>query len=214
MKFFLFRKTKSIAKSAALIVLPISFSLISLHNSAIAGELPRPIIVHYENANSIYWKIRQLSISPIFDRPETTIAEFYLQRPSNVYIKMPGKQIFTDGDTLWTYLVEHKQIQKSSTGHIFNPFDIIDSKQTLYDVIFAEKGQAILKNRQLAVEPDSLCIRYQDDGTLKHIIYVDVNNNEIKLEFIKESFAKKQPRDIFVKNRPKDVQIIEIDKNE
>jgi outer membrane lipoprotein-sorting protein len=177
-----------------------------------ADELPQSIINHYRGSQSIYWKIRQITISPIFDKPETLVVEFFIERPSKMYVTMPQKQIYTDGETVWTYLEQHKQVQKSSEGHVFNPFDFVDSAQTSYKVISAASDQMVMKAIDQTMEPDSIMIRYNTKGKIRAADYYDLNGNKVKLDFIKETFGKGIPRNIFLKNLPKDVKTIDLDR--
>jgi outer membrane lipoprotein-sorting protein len=179
--------------------------------SAIAAEMPSDITNHYRAHNSIYWKIKQITKSPVFDMPETLTVEFYIERPNKLFAVMPNRQIYSDGDTVWIYLPDDKQIQKSLNGEFLNPFDFIDSAQTHFQVDAISGREMTMLAIDEMMEPDSLCVRYGKDGGLKSAGYLDANENAIELIFIKEAFSKSIPKDIFIKKLPKDVEIINLD---
>lgn len=178
----------------------------------LAAELPSPIKKHYRGCHSIYWKIKQVTISPIFDKPETVLVEFYIDRPNKIYVIMPQKQIYSDGETVWTYLAEYKQVQKDVGERIFNPFDFIDSSQTNYEVKTGGKSEMIMQAIDKTLEPDNVNIRYKIDGRLETASYLDLNGNTVKLDFLKEAFGKGIPKKLFLNHLPKDVKIIDFDK--
>ncbi len=179
----------------------------------LAADMPSLIKKHYRGHDSIYWKIRQITYSPVFEQSETLAVEFYVERPNKLFIRMPDRQIYSDGETTWVYLPDDKQIQKSLNGDFFNPFDLIDSAQTrfqIYSVSSAER-QIVMLSIDEIMEPDSLCLRYKQDGSLKLAGYLDANDNEIELVFDKEIFGKPIPDNIFIKKLPKDVELIDLD---
>lgn len=174
------------------------------------AEYPRPVTDHYLARESIYWKISQVTISPIFDEPETSLVEFYFEKPNKLYLSSLDQKIFAIEDTIWTYLIKHNQIQKSLGGTIFNPFDFIDTSQSVYRVVESDKNHIILKSNDEALEPDSLLIEFEKGGLISSVIYLDTNENEVILHFIEESFDKAIPRDNFLVNMPEGVEIIDI----
>lgn len=187
--------------------------LVLLIGQTLAADMPSLLKNHYRGHDSIYWKIKQVTYSPVFEQAETLTVEFYIERPNELFALMPDRQIYSDGETTWVYLPEDKQIQKSLNGDFFNPFDLIDSAQTrfqIYSVSSAER-QIVLLSIDEILEPDSLCLRYKQDGSLKTAGYLDANDNEIELLFSKEVFGKTIPDDVFIKKIPKDVEIIDLD---
>jgi outer membrane lipoprotein-sorting protein len=191
----------------------LAISLLIFAGKAISAEMPSLIKNHYRDQNAIYWKIQQVTYSPVFEKAETVTVEFYLERPNRLFALMPDRQIYSDGETLWVYLPEDKQIQKSLNGEFLNPFEFIDSSQTRYQVHTAKESnrEVTLMAIDEITEPESLCVRYKDDGGLKTANYLDANENEIELTFVKETFAKTIPKDIFIKKLPKDIEIIDLD---
>jgi outer membrane lipoprotein-sorting protein len=185
----------------------IAFSYIS---NVYAIELPTAVSKHYDGQQTIYWKIRQISISPLFDQPETVMVQFHIQKSNKMYITMPKKMIYTSGDTVWVYLPDQKQVQKQIGDQVFNPFSLIDNSQQYYKVLSVDKNSMRLKRADETVEPESLEVSYLPNGRLGSVSYFDVNENEIRLEFTKESFSKKFPTNIFLKSLPKDVQVIDL----
>lgn len=175
-----------------------------------SAEFPVSVKEHYSNKQTIYWEIQQISISPIFDEPETTLVKFYFQKPHQLFIVTPDKHIYSHGDTLWSYLIYHKQIQKSISEHFFNPFDFIDSAQTYYKVVADEGGTMILISVDESMEPDSLQIRYNESGKIIKVEYQDINDNRVIFEFLKESFSETIPDDNFLNNIPEGVEIIDL----
>jgi|GEM_PF-1753783 outer membrane lipoprotein-sorting protein len=178
-----------------------------------AADMPSPIKNHYRDRGSVYWKIKQVTYSPVFEHSETLAVEFFIERPNKIYAVMPDKRLFFDGETTWVYLPEDKQIQKSINGDFFNPFDLIDSAQTRFQIhsVSPSRREFVMLSIDEIMEPDSLTVRYDSDGGLKEAGYVDTNDNRITLLFIKESFNKKIPTDIFAVKPPKDVEIINLD---
>jgi outer membrane lipoprotein-sorting protein len=182
-------------------------------NPILAADMPSLIKKHYRGRDSIYWKIKQITYFPVFEQSETLAVEFYVERPNKLFIRMPDRQIYSDGETTWVYLPDDKQIQKSLNGDFFNPFDLIDSAQTrfqIYSVSLTER-QIVMLSIDEIMEPDSLCLRYKQDGSLIMAGYLDANDNEIELVFSKELFGKPIPDDIFIKKLPKDVEVIDLD---
>ncbi|MCP4584033.1 MAG: outer membrane lipoprotein carrier protein LolA [candidate division Zixibacteria bacterium] len=173
-------------------------------------EYPESLKDHYRDQNSIFWDIRQISISPIFDEPETSRVELYFQKPDRLFILSPEKQIYTANDTIWTYLVNHKQIQLVVGGQVFNPFDFLDSSQTYYEVISAGDNNVALKSMDQTMEPEGLEIYFNETGAITSVEYLDVNENKVKFELIDESFEKSIPVDIFINAKPEGVEIINI----
>lgn len=184
----------------------ILFPIVTSHTA----EFPDPLQNRYCNRELIYWNIRQVTISPIFDEPETTVVQFYFQKPHRLYIEAPGRYVLAEGDTIWTYLIDHKQIQKNIDGYVFNPFDFIDSAQTFYRVIFADSQKIDLKSVDESTEPDSLAIYFNKDGAISRVEHLDINDNRVMYEILEELFTKKIPDDNFLSNTPKGVEIIDI----
>jgi outer membrane lipoprotein-sorting protein len=173
-------------------------------------EFPASVKKYYSDKQTVYWEIRQISISPIFDEPETSLVEFYFQQPHRIFIVTLDKHIYYRSDTLWSYLINHKQIQRSIGEHFFNPFDFIDSTQTYYQVVADEGGTMTLINIDESMEPDSLQVRYNESGKIIGVAYQDVNDNRVIFEFLKESFLKTIPDDNFLNNIPEGVEIIDL----
>jgi outer membrane lipoprotein-sorting protein len=173
-------------------------------------EYPEPLKNYYQGRNSIFWDIRQISISPIFDEPETSSVELYFQKPDRLFIISADQQIYAANDTVWTYLVNHKQIQLVVGRQVFNPFDFLDSSQTFYEVTAAGENFAALKSSDQTMEPDSLEIYFIKTGAIERVEYLDANENKVIVELIEESFAKPIPDDNFVNSKPKGVEIIDI----
>ena len=144
---------KSLFFAAGLLVF-----LILQTNTCPAAKMPAPLLKHYSTRTVIFWKIRQINISPVFDEPESTVIDFYFEKPGKLYVAAPEQDIFIKGDTLWTYLIADKQVQKRTGGQAFNPFNFIDSTQSSYKVVQAEKRKVILKAKTEGLEPDSLAI--------------------------------------------------------
>jgi len=175
-----------------------------------ANDLPAVLISRYSHKASIFWKIRQVTISPIFDEPETTSVDFFINNHDSLYISTPQKQIFGIADTLWTYLPKHKQIQKHPGSQVINPLAFIDSSQSLYRVLSANDQMVILKSIDENSEPDSVAIHYGKDGAIDRAEYLDANQNKVVMEFLDESFAKSIPRDNFMNNPPPGVELIDL----
>lgn len=191
----------------------VAFILYLMTGSLIAADLPSVLKSHYRGHDSIYWKIKQITYSPVFEQAETLAVEFYIERPNKLLVNMPDRQIYFDGETSWVYLPDDKQIQKSLNGDFFNPFDLIDSAQTRFQIfsVSSVEREIVMLSIDEIMEPDSLCVRYNKNGSLKAASYLDANENEITLLFIKENFGRSIPGDIFIKKPPKDVEIIDLD---
>lgn len=175
-----------------------------------ATDFPAAVKSRYGQKASIYWKIRQITISPIFDEPETTNVEFFINRHDSLFISTPQKQIFGIGDTLWTYLPKHKQIQRHPGVAVFNPLVFIDSSQSLYKVLSADEHTVILESSDENMEPDSVAIYYGKNGAIEKAEYLDANRNKVMMDFENESFAKGIPRDNFLSDPPPGVEIIDL----
>jgi len=173
-------------------------------------EYPEPLKNHYNDQSSIFWDIRQISISPIFDEPETSRVELHFQRPDRLFILSPGKQIYAANDTVWTYLIKHKQIQLIVGRQVFNPLDFLDSSQIYYEVTATGDNYVALRSTDQTMEPDSLEIYFKETGAITRVEYLDINDNKVIFELIDESFSKPIPDDIFVSNKPEGVEIINI----
>lgn len=195
------------------IITAIALLILSPRGPALAAEMPSTIHNHYRGHDSIYWKIKQVTYSPVFEQAETLDVEFFIERPDKLFARMPDRQIYFDGDTTWVYLPEDKQIQKSLNGDYFNPFDLIDSAQTRFQIYSTSTAarEIVMLSIDEIMEPDSLSVRYNSDGSLNAASYLDANDNEITLLFIKENFSKTIPNDIFIKKIPKDTEIIDLD---
>ena len=175
------------------------------------AELPDPLKNHYNNQQMIYWNIRQITVSPIFDEPETTIVQFYFEKPHSLFIETSRQHIYAKSDTIWTYIIEHQQIQKKLGGYVFNPFDFVDDTQTYYRVVNTNNKKVTLKSVEVNAEPDSLEIQYNIDGVIERIKYLDINDNLVVYEIIDESFSKPIPEDNFLINVPDGVKIVDLD---
>lgn len=198
--------TKNILMMAAFILAMILFPMVISYTA----EYPAPLKNYYGGKASIYWQIRQITISPVFDEPETALVKIFFHKPDTLFIKAPDQQIFAVGDTIWTYLIQHKQIQKSISAGFFNPFDFIDSSQTLYQVAGSADRQVILKSIEKTTQPDSLEINYAESGAITSAGYKDVNDNKVVLQFVEESFSKLIPADNFHNKTPDGVEIIDL----
>jgi len=173
-------------------------------------EYPDQFKKHYQEQNTVYWQICQISISPIFDEPETSRVELYFRRPDCLFIVSPDQQIYASGDTVWTYLVNHKQIQRTIGTRVFNPFDFLDTSQTFYETLQVTDNFIVLKSLDETLEPDSLDIYYAGDGTVLKVEYLDTNDNKVIFDIKEESFTKGIPEDNFVIKRPEGVEFIDI----
>jgi len=187
---------------ALMIALPVVLSF--------TGEYPKPALDRYLNKDNVYWKIEQINISPIFDEPETTIIELYFQKPDKLYLVTDLNLVLTSADTIWTYSPENRQIQKTIGGGVFNPFDFIDTTQAHYQVVESDANSVSLKCVDDSLEPDSLRVIYTGEGAIKSISYMDINENEIRLLFIDESFERLIPKDNFLTNTPEGVELIDL----
>jgi outer membrane lipoprotein-sorting protein len=174
------------------------------------AEYPDPLLNHYGGHDSVYWKIRQITISPVFDEPETSMVELYFQKPYTLFIESQDQQIYAEGDTTWTYLIKHKQIQKTITGVLFNPFDFVDTSQGYYKVVSASDNQVTLRSDEKDIEPDSLTIDFKPDGQISRVEYLDANENRVVMDFLDESFGKGIPSDNFMADKPDDVEIVDL----
>lgn len=204
---------ESVNRNRFYIVLAACLLATSIISQISAADMPLLIRNHYRGRNSIYWKIKQITYSPIFEQSETLAVEFFIERPNKLYIRMPNRQIYSDGETTWVYLPDDKQVQRSLNGDFFNPFDLIDSAQTRFQIysVSTTERQIVMLSIDEIMEPDSLCLSYKPDGSVKAANYLDANDNEVKLLFIKEIFGKTIPSDIFIKKLPIDVEIINLD---
>jgi len=63
----------------------------------LAADMPSLIKKHYRGHDSIYWKIRQITYSPVFEQSETLAVEFYVERTIKLFILMPDRQIYSYG---------------------------------------------------------------------------------------------------------------------
>ena len=198
--------TKNIVLMALFILTMILFPLVISQTA----EYPESFRDYYRGKASIYWEIRQITISPVFDTPETSLVNFYFEKPDTLFIESAQQQIFAIGDTFWTYVVPHKQIQKSIGSGVFNPFDFLDSNQTFYRVVSSGDGHIVLKGIDDTAQPDSLDIYYGNSGAITGVAYKDINDNQVELQFMKESFSKPIPSDNFHYKTPKGVEIINL----
>jgi hypothetical protein len=188
--------------TAVMIMLPAVLSF--------TAEYPRPIIEHYLNEDKVYWEICQITVSPIFDEPETSMVEVYFEKPGRLFLSTADRQIFAIEDTIWTYLKKHGQIQKAVGGTVFNPFDFIDTSQTFYQVLESDADYMILSCADRTTEPDSMRIEFNREGVITSIVYLDANENEVILQFLEESFVKAIPGNNFLVKKPEGVEIIDI----
>ncbi|MCD6161801.1 MAG: hypothetical protein J7K40_05235 [candidate division Zixibacteria bacterium] len=197
-------------RRAALMVLSITAMIFLPAVMLYTAEFPDALQKHYYNRQSIYWEIRQVTISPIFDEPETTLVKFYFNKPHSLFIKTANQEVYAIEDTLWTYRPKHKQIQKNIGGRVFNPFDFIDSAQTFYQVVAIDNGRLDLKRVDQSIEPDSLSISFNENGEVKRVEYPDLNENLVIYEILDESFTRQIPADNFLTNTPENIEIIDL----
>ena len=201
----------SLKKKVITLSLAIFFVILLPVVISYTAELPVPLKNHYNNQQMIYCNIRQITVSPIFDEPETTIVQFYFEKPQSLFIETPRQHIYAKSDTIWTYIIEHQQIQKKLGGYVFNPFDFVDDTQTYYRVANTNNNKVTLKSVEADAEPDSLEIHYNIDGTIERIEYLDINDNLVVYEIMEESFSKSIPEDNFLLKTPDGVKIIDLD---
>jgi hypothetical protein len=62
-----------------------------------AADMPSPIKNHYRDRGSVYWKIKQVTYSPVFEHSETLAVEFFIERPNKIYAVMPDSGSFSMG---------------------------------------------------------------------------------------------------------------------
>jgi len=198
--------TKNILLMALFILAMILFPLVISRTA----EYPETFKDYYRGKQSIYWEIRQITVSPVFDNPETALVKFYFQKPDTLFIESARQQIFAIGDTFWTYVIPHQQIQKSIGSGVFNPFDFLDSTQASYKVVSSGDGHIVLKSTDEMSQPDSLDINYGGSGAITSVDYKDVNDNEVTLQFLKESFSEPIPTDNFHNKTPEGVELIDL----
>lgn len=187
---------------ALMVALPVVISF--------TAEYPRPVTERYLDKDNVYWKIEQITISPIFDEPETSRVELYFQKPDKLYLDSEKRKIMAVGDTIWNYIVPHKQIQISLTGSVFNPFDFIDTTRSQYELLKSENNVLTLRSFDNSLEPDSVEVEFSAEGLIKNVTYLDVNQNEVKLIFLDESFEKLIPQNNFLVNIPEDVEVVDL----
>jgi len=173
-------------------------------------EYPDQFKKHYQGQGTVFWRIRQISISPVFDEPETSLVELYFREPDYLFIVSPEQQIYASADTIWTYLINHKQIQRTIGTRVFNPFDFLDTSQSFYEILQVTDSYITLKSLDNTLEPDSLDIYYTGDGAVTKVEYLDTNDNKVILDIKEESFSKGIPVDNFVIKRPEGVEFIDI----
>ena len=152
-------------------------------------EYPNQFKKHYQGQETVYWRIQQISISPIFDEPETALVELYFRKPDCLFIVSPDQQIYASSDTIWTYLINHKQIQMTIGTRVFNPFDFLDTSQTFYEILQVTDSYIALKSLDNTLEPDSLDIYYAENGAVTKVEYLDTNDNKVILDIKAVSYT-------------------------
>lgn len=158
------------------------------------AQYPDQLKERYQNQATIYWRISQILISPIFDEPETSLVELYFGKPDCLYIISSDQQIYVSGDTVWTYLIKHKQIQRTIGARVFNPFDFLDTSQTFYEITQVTENYIALKSIDETLEPDSLGIHFAENGAVAKVEYLDTNENKVVFDIKEESFSKGSAR--------------------
>jgi outer membrane lipoprotein-sorting protein len=174
------------------------------------AQYPNQLKERYLNQTTIYWRINQISISPVFDEPETASVELYFGKPDCLYIISPDQHLYVSGDTVWTYLIKHKQIQRAIGARVFNPFDFLDTSQTFYEIAQVTENYIALKSIDETLEPDSLGIHFAENGAVVKVEYLDTNENKVIFEIKEESFSKRIPADNFVFKKPEGVEFIDV----
>jgi outer membrane lipoprotein-sorting protein len=204
------KNTYSIKKAVFLMVIFICAMVLFPVVLSFTAEYPNKLKEHYLKHETVYWRIQQISISPIFDEPESALVELYFRKPDCLFIVSPDQQIYASDDTAWTYLVNHKQIQRAIGTRVFNPFDFLDTSQTFYEILKVTGNNIALKSIDETMEPDSLDIYFADNGAVSRVEYLDTNGNKVIFDIKKESFSKIIPADNFVIKRPAGVEFIDI----
>jgi outer membrane lipoprotein-sorting protein len=149
----------------------------------------------YQRAGSFTTRFTQQVSTGGFFEDEQTSGVLLMEYPDRFRIETPEQVIACDGDTIWSYSVENKQVtieQVDKTEDLVTPADYLfnfrenyniafDTTLTLNDIktykllLHSKSGEDYVQSMELYVNGDTYAV--------SRVKYTDINDNIITIDF-------------------------------
>lgn len=140
-------------------------------------------------------KFTQIVASGDFFDDDKTSGKMLLSYPDRFRVETPEQVLASDGDSLWTYSVENKQVTieaMSGLEDVVTPADYLFRFKEHYDLEYDSTetiSKRVCYRLSLKSKDDKQYVRSmkvfidQETSLVRQVIYRDMNDNKITLEF-------------------------------
>jgi len=203
-------------------------SLICLVILSAATSVPDPVSIVeksetlYAGAKTFSATFTQLVSSGDFFEPEATEGKLLMRYPESFRIETAEQVIVSDGDTLWSYSDENKQVTiepVANVNEMVTPADYLFHFKADYELKYdtllsfgkekAHRLQLTRKSKDHYVQSMELWIGSVSSHILR-VRYLDINDNEVVLEFSEWKFGIKIDPSRFRFSAPEGVEEIRL----
>jgi outer membrane lipoprotein carrier protein len=149
----------------------------------------------YAGSKTFSARFTQVLSSGDFFEEEVTEGKLLMQYPESFRIETPEQVIVSNGDTLWSYSEENKQVTVEPTTNVedlVTPADYLFHFKADYDLKYdtlltfgkekAHRLQLTRKAKDHYVQSMEILIGLESSHILR-VRYLDINDNEVTLEF-------------------------------
>ncbi len=192
----------------------------ALHSAdAVTGKMRQRL----EGVRSLAARYSVTTYVAVLDQRSETEGRLFLQRDENrLRLEEAGQVIVSDGESLWTYVPENRQVivspaQESTAGTRPDEFLFNYSNRYRYDLEGREQLDGVLFYvlRLTAVAPSDgiRALRiWVDEGTwlTKKVVYSDDMGSETTLRFTGFELNTKIPSGLFQMTTPEDVEWVDL----
>ncbi|MCK4858730.1 MAG: outer membrane lipoprotein carrier protein LolA [candidate division Zixibacteria bacterium] len=171
----------------------------------------------YARAGSFKANFIQVVATGDFFDDEETAGILLMEYPDRFRLETPEQVITCDGDTLWSYSVENKQVlvePVSQVGDMVTPADYLFNFKENYEIEFDTtlvEGEVEMHRLNLRAKDDDQYVRSlqlyvsTENYAVVRVVYKDINENQITIDFSdlklgidldKKDFRFKPPRGV------------------
>jgi outer membrane lipoprotein-sorting protein len=192
----------------------------------VAGEEAMTVLERseavYAGAGSFSADFVQIVETGDFFDDERTEGFLLMQYPNRFVLDTPGQVITCDGDSIWSYSVENKQVVIEAVGkadELITPADYLFNFKENYEIIsdttvFLDSAEVrrIGLKAQSADEFIQLLHLYlaAEDYLVKRVVYTDINANLITVAFSNWQLAVKVEPEKFRFRAPEGVEEVRL----
>lgn len=176
----------------------------------------------YARAGSFTAEFVQKVATGGFFADEETFGILLMEYPRHFRIETPEQVITCDGDTIWSYSVENKQVTVEAVDKVedlVTPVDFLFNFRENYHIAYdttvligdikAYKLRLMSKSRDEYVQGMALYVK-ADDYTVLRVRYTDINDNVITIDFSKLKLGDSIESSRFRFKTPKGVEEVRL----